>query len=211
MEESKFEYGGLEVVFLKHAGFMVKGSKTIYIDPYDLPKDVEMDAADYIFITHDHFDHRDFDAIKKLSGTNTTVVIPEGCSIGGEATCTLGVGVKQDLDDIFVETVPAYNVGKEFHPKGHNYVGYIINVDGITIYHAGDTDHTSELEGVNADIALIPVGGKFTMDINEAKKAIEKINAKHVIPMHYDTFPDIETDVSKLESEKVTVLKPMFS
>lgn len=211
MEESKFEYGGLEVVFLKHAGFMVKGSKTLYIDPYDLPKDAEMDTADYIFITHDHFDHMDFDAIKKLSGTNTTVVIPQGCSIKGESTCTLGLNEKTKLNDISVETVPAYNVGKEFHPKGHNYVGYIINMDGVTIYHAGDTDHTSELEGVTSDIALIPVGGKFTMDVDEAKNAIEKISAKHVIPMHYDTFPDIETDVSKLESEKVTVLKPLFS
>ncbi len=211
MEESKFEYGGLEVVFLKHAGFMVKGSKTLYIDPYDLPKDVEMDTADYIFITHDHFDHMDFDAIKKLSGTNTTVVIPQGCSIKGETTCTLGLNEKQDLDDVSVETVPAYNVGKEFHPKAHNYVGYVITMDGVTIYHAGDTDHTSELEGVTSDIALIPVGGKFTMNVEDAKSAIEKINARHVIPMHYDTFPDIETDVSKLKSEKVTVLKPMFS
>jgi L-ascorbate metabolism protein UlaG (beta-lactamase superfamily) len=206
---SSFKYGNTEVVFLKHAGFKVKGSKTIYIDPYDIPEGADLEKADYIFVTHDHFDHLDFKAIKKLSTEKTTVVIPQGCSVEGHSTCTLELGRKEKLDGIVVETVPAYNIDKKFHPKGQ-YVGYIIEMDGVRIYHAGDTDYTPEMKNVNADIALIPVGGTYTMDIEDAKKAVSEMNVKHVIPMHYGAIPDTEADVSKLESDKVVVLKPMF-
>ena len=206
---SSFEYKGVEVVFLRHAGFKIKGSKTIYIDPYDIPEDADLEKADYIFITHDHFDHMDFKAIKKLSTPDTTIVTPHSCSVEGFSTCTLQIGQKEKLDSISVETVPAYNINKRFHPKGQ-YVGYIIEMDGVRIYHAGDTDYTPEMKEVSADIALIPVGGTYTMDVEDAKKAVKEMKVNYIIPMHYGVIPDTEADVSKLESDKVVILKPLF-
>lgn len=210
--KSELKYEGVEVVFLKHAGFKVRGSKTIYIDPYDIPEGAEMDKADYVFITHDHFDHMDYKAIRKLATHHTTIVYPEGCAFEGEgyATCTLQPEQKEELDGMTVTTIPAYNLEKDFHPKGI-YVGYIIEMDGVKIYHAGDTDYTPEMKNIDVDIALIPVGGKYTMDVEEAKKALEGINAKYVVPMHYGALPDTQADVSKLESDNVVVLTPTFS
>jgi len=208
--KSDFKYGNVEVVFLKHAGFKVKGSKTVYIDPYDLPEDAELEKADYIFVTHDHFDHLDFKAIRNLSTPDTTVVAPHGCSLEGFLTCSMEPNKKEKLDGITVETVPAYNIGKSFHPKEKEYVGFVIEMDGVRIYHAGDTDFIPEMKNIEVDIALIPVGGTYTMNVDEAKKAIEEIKAKYVIPMHYGVIPDTQADVSRLESDRVVVLKPLF-
>ncbi|AGK61201.1 putative Zn-dependent hydrolases of the beta-lactamase fold protein [Archaeoglobus sulfaticallidus PM70-1] len=202
-----YKYGNVEITFLKHAGFKIKGSKTIYIDPYDLPDGLE--KADYIFVTHDHFDHKDIGSIRRLSKHDTTVVIPSGCLLEGYRTCELDIGEEEDLNGVKVKTVPAYNIDKPFHPKGIG-VGYIIEMDGVRIYHAGDTDFIPEMKDVEADIALIPVGGKYTMDMEQAKKAIEVIKAKVVVPMHYGTLPETKADVEKLKSDRVVVLEPEF-
>lgn len=207
---SEFRYKGVDVVFLKHAGFMIRGSKTVYVDPYDIPQDAELEKADFIFVTHDHFDHLDFRAIRKLSKDNTTVVIPEGCSVEGHATCLLKTGDVEDLDGVKVKSVPAYNIDKEFHPKGGSMSGYIVEMDGVKVYHAGDTDLIPEMKDIEVDIALVPVGGKYTMDVNEAMECINTINAVNVIPMHYGALSDTQADLSKLKSDKVVVLSPMF-
>jgi L-ascorbate metabolism protein UlaG (beta-lactamase superfamily) len=207
---SSFDYRGVEVVFLKHAGFKIKGSKTVYIDPYDLPDYAKLDKADYILVTHDHFDHLDIEAIRKLSKSDTVIVIPSGCIVEGYKTCELDVGGVENFGEIVVRTVPAYNIDKSFHPKGKG-VGYIIEMDGVRIYHAGDTDKIPEMRGLEVDIALIPVGGTYTMNLEEAKKAIEELNARYVIPMHYGALPNTQADVNKLRSDQVVVLEPMFS
>ena len=205
---STFTYKNVEITFLKHAGFKIKGSKVIYIDPYDLP-DVELEKADLVLITHEHFEHKDMDAVKKIRKDDTVVVVPSGCMAEGYRTCELDIGVKEEIDGVLVETVPAYNVNKSFHSKGEG-VGYIVTIDGVRIYHAGDTDFIPEMKDIEVDIALLPVGGTYTMDVEDAKKAIEVIKAKYVIPMHYGVLPETKADLSKLKSDKVVVLEPLF-
>jgi L-ascorbate metabolism protein UlaG (beta-lactamase superfamily) len=193
---------------LKHAGFKIKGNKIVYIDPYDLP-DANLEKADYILVTHEHFDHKDIKSIRKLSDEHTMVVVPTGCIVEGYRTCELEIGVRESFEGISVETVPAYNIDKPFHPKGSG-AGYILEIDGVRIYHAGDTDFIPEMKEIKVDVALIPVGGKYTMDLEQAKRALEEIDAEKVIPMHYGTLPETQADVSKLKSEKVVILEPMF-
>ncbi len=205
---STFKYGDVEITFLKHAGFKIKGSKTIYIDPYDLP-DVELEKADLVLITHEHFDHRDMDSLKKIRKDETIVVLPTGCMAEGYRTCELNLGAKEEVHGVIIETVPAYNVDKAFHKKGDG-VGYIVTIDGVRIYHAGDTDFISEMKDIDVDIALLPVGGTYTMDVEDAKKAMEVIKAKYFIPMHYGVLPETKADLSKLRSENVVILEPLF-
>jgi len=205
---SSYMYKNVEIVFLKHAGFKIKGNKIVYIDPYDLP-DANLEKADYILVTHEHFDHKDIKSIRKLSDEHTMVVVPTGCIVEGYRTCELEIGVRESFEGISVETVPAYNIDKPFHPKGSG-AGYILEIDGVRIYHAGDTDFIPEMKEIKVDVALIPVGGKYTMDLEQAKRALEEIDAEKVIPMHYGTLPETQADVSKLKSEKVVILEPMF-
>ncbi|MBO8182923.1 MAG: MBL fold metallo-hydrolase [Archaeoglobus sp.] len=206
---SRFRYKNVEIVFLKHAGFQIKGSKIVYIDPYDIPKDSGLEKADYVLVTHDHFDHLDLKSIQRLSTPETTVIVPCGCLVEGFRTCELEPGQENKLDGIVVRCVPAYNIGKDFHPPGKG-VGWVLELDGVKIYHAGDTDYIPEMKEVEADVALIPVGGTYTMDIEDAKKAIEELKAEVIIPMHYGTLPETKVDVSVLKSDKVVILEPMF-
>ena len=138
---SSTKIGNVTINWLGHSGFMIKGEgKTIYIDPYVLPENVDFeDLADIILITHEHYDHCNPDAIRKLRKEDTTTLIPENCSLKfrGDArrimegdVLTGGLAIK-DMD---IEVVPAYNINKTNHPKGLG-VGYIIKVEGIRIYH----------------------------------------------------------------------------
>jgi L-ascorbate metabolism protein UlaG (beta-lactamase superfamily) len=206
---STFKYGNVEITFLKHAGFRIKGSKLVYIDPYNIPTNSGLEKADYILATHDHFDHLDVDSIQQLSRADTILILPSGCVVRGYKTCELALNEERDFEGISVKAVPAYNIAKHFHPRDAG-VGWILEIDGVRIYHAGDTDYIPEMREVNTDVALIPVGGTYTMDIEDAKRAIEELVAKVIIPMHYGTLPETKVDVSVLKSEKVVILDPMF-
>jgi L-ascorbate metabolism protein UlaG (beta-lactamase superfamily) len=179
----------MELDFLKwieHAGFLIEvDGKNVYIDPFmvtaNLPK------ADVIFITHSHFDHLSENDIKKLSTAKTQFVVPVEAAgkMSGRKLLAVEPGKSYEVDGIHFSTVPAYNVGREFHPKSTGGVGYIIEVDGMRIYHAGDTDLIDEMKGVDVDIALIPIGGHYTMDVEDAIKATKVIRAKVFAPIHY--------------------------
>jgi L-ascorbate metabolism protein UlaG (beta-lactamase superfamily) len=197
--------GNVTINWLGHSGFMIKGEgKTIYIDPYVLPEKVNFeDMADIILITHEHYDHCNPDSIRKLRKEDTTTLIPEKCSLKfrGDArrimegdVLTGGLAIK-DMD---IEVVPAYNMNKQNHPKGIG-VGYIIKVEGIRIYHAGDTDLIPEMKEITADVALLPIGGTYTMDESEAAEAAAAIAPKIVIPMHYNYLETTRADAEKFK------------
>lgn len=183
----------MEYDFLKwtgHAGFMLEtDGKKIFIDPFRIPNVKE--RADIIFITHSHQDHLSIDDIKKVADQNTTFVAPqEALAKLGEYKKIISVRPqeKKNVLGIQFETIDAYNTDKEkmqFHPHENRWVGYVINIEGKRIYHAGDTDLTEEMKSVNADLALIPVGGKYTMDIEEGLAATKRINARNFAPIHY--------------------------
>ncbi|MEM0353119.1 MAG: MBL fold metallo-hydrolase [Archaeoglobaceae archaeon] len=200
--------GNVEITYLKHAGFKIKGSKVLYIDPYEVPEGLE--KADLILVTHDHFDHLDIKSIKRLSKADTSIVTPKGCFIEGYDTCSLDEGEERIVKDVKIKTVPAYNVNKPFHKKGG--VGYIVEIDGVRIYHAGDTDRIPEMKNIEVDVALLPIGGTYTMNVSEAVEAAWDIKAKVYIPMHYGAIPNTKADPEefRLRVPKAAVLKPLL-
>jgi len=181
----------MEFDFLKwigHASFMIEGEKRIYIDPFKLSK--SFGDADIIFITHSHFDHLSIDDIRKVATKETIVVAPtEAKSKLASFNTFLAEPMKKyNLNGVEFETVNAYNVKKErlnFHPKQNNWLGYIINAGGKRIYHAGDTDFIDEMKSIKCDLALLPIGGTYTMNVEEAIEAAKAIDAKYFAPMHY--------------------------
>jgi L-ascorbate metabolism protein UlaG (beta-lactamase superfamily) len=110
-----------------------------------------------------------------------------------------------------IEAVPAYNVNKNFHPKANGWLGFIVEIEGVRVYHAGDTDFIPEMHGFNADIALLPVSGTYVMTADEAVDAALAIEPSIVIPMHYGSIVGGEHDALKLKtalSEKFQVIMP---
>ncbi|MGM5487824.1 MAG: MBL fold metallo-hydrolase [Nanobdellota archaeon] len=184
----------IDISWLGHAALKIRGEKIIYIDPYQIEGG---EVADIILITHDHFDHCSTEDIAKIRGAHTEVMVTEGCDVKGATI----VGPNQTLerDGISIETVPAYNVNKEFHPKEKNWVGYIITTKEARIYHAGDTDRIPEMDSIKADIVMVPVGGTYTMDAEEAAEAVNAINPEWAIPMHYGTVVGGKHDADDFE------------
>src|SRR5271157_2887685 len=181
----------MDLGFLKwidHAGFVLSaGGKTVYIDPFQV-KDPK--PADIVFITHSHFDHLSMDDIRRLETPKTRFVAPKEAAgkLEGRDILAVEPGKEYDAEGIRFSTVAAYNVRPArllFHPKSKGWVGYVIDADGTKVYHAGDTDLTDEMRTVEADIALIPMGGTYTMGLEEAIEAANAIHAKKVAPMHY--------------------------
>ncbi len=172
--------------WLGHASFRFKDSKgtIIYIDPYKLKDDCK--KADIVLITHDHFDHFSKEDIDKIKKSDTEIFGPVQIKDETELKFNqLKAGEKTIFKGIEIKAVNSYNINKNFHPKESGNLGYIINIDGLTIYHAGDTDYIPEMKEIKTDIALLPIGGTYTMDIQEAIEAVKEIKPFMVIPMHY--------------------------
>ena len=178
----------IEVLY--HSSIRINKGKVIYFDPFKIDKNYN--DADIIFITHDHYDHYSENDIDKVIKDDTILVVPKGL-----LEKLLKRGYKKDniitvepeeigiVEDIRFETIPAYNTNKSFHPKENGWVGYIIELDGVRYYIAGDTDITEENKNVKCDVAFIPVGGTYTMDFKEAAYLINEIKPKIAVPIHY--------------------------
>ncbi|VVB77192.1 Beta-lactamase superfamily domain protein [uncultured archaeon] len=170
---------------------LTANGRTAYIDPFRLRDDNE--RADLIFITHPHYDHLSHEDIDKIADKNTKFVAPKDAKDRlekGDVKEVLYVdpGKSYAYGGLRFRTVPAYNVKPDrlsFHPRAKGWVGYVIEADNAKVYHAGDTDLTPELKGADADIALIPMGGTYTMDVKEAIEAANSMKARKVAPMHY--------------------------
>lgn len=174
---------------LYHSCIKLRGSKILYIDPYGVegtPQD-----ADYIFCTHSHYDHFSPDDIKKVSNEKTLLIIPESAKddainvMGEEKVRLVEPNHYYQVGDILIETKNSYNVGKSYHTKEMNWVGYIINLDGVSYYIAGDTDNIEEIRNIKCDVAFLPIGGTYTMNLEEAAELANTISAKTIIPTHY--------------------------
>ena len=174
-----------------HSSIKLITNKNIYIDPYKINENTN--DADYIFITHEHYDHYDLDSINKIKKNNTKLIVPNSMinKVFGKYNMdnVIGVDSKEtyQIDDLIFETIKSYNIEKTFHPKEKNWVGYIFNIENKKIYIAGDTDITDDNKNIKCDIALLPIGGTYTMNPKEAAILTNMIKPSIVIPIHYGT------------------------
>ncbi len=192
-QDHMFEYQNVKIEALGHAATRIKGSAIIYVDPYDIQQ--EYKDADIVLITHSHYDHCSPDDLSKVTKEETIVIATPDCAEKlSENTQSLGMYESTQEDGVKITAVPAYNIGKKFHPKENNWEGYIIEIDGVKIYQAGDTDRIPEMKEISCDIALLPVGGTYTMDPEEAAGAAADVKAKIAVPIHYGKIVGSEKD-----------------
>ena len=173
----------------------IEGPAVVWFDPFQVRE--ETHDADIILITHDHFDHFDPESICRIMKEDTVFVVPERMADKVRETAggrqVIGMAPHERIEGaplpdtlpVTIETVRAYNPSKPFHPKKDQWVGYILTMDGIRYYVAGDTDANEELKGITCDVALVPIGGKYTMTAGEAAGLINAMRPKTVIPTHY--------------------------
>lgn len=188
-----------DITVLCHSSIKMNKEKVIYIDPFKIDKNYN--DADIIFITHDHYDHYSEDDIDKVKKEDTVIIVPEELltkvlrkGFRQEYIITVEPNQKYMVNGIKFETIPAYNTNKQFHPKENEWVGYIIEIKGIRYYIAGDTDITEENKKVKCDVALVPVGGTYTMDFKEAAYLINEIKPKIAVPIHYGSVVGTNQD-----------------
>jgi L-ascorbate metabolism protein UlaG (beta-lactamase superfamily) len=205
----------LKLKWLGHASWKLKaGGKTIYIDPYEGDYD---EKADIILASHSHTDHCEPSKVKEATGDDTVVIAPADCAEKiGAPVRSLKPGEKAEFGEVTVKAVEAYNVkrfrspGVPFHPKGLG-VGYLIKAEGKKVYHVGDSDYIPEMDELkDVDVLLIPAGGTYTMDAEDAAEATVAINPKIAVPVHiWDTDPgEYKKKVEAASGVKVMILKP---
>ncbi len=182
---------GIEV--LCHSSIRFCRGEIIYFDPFKIEKNYN--DADVIFITHDHYDHYSEEDIDKVVKEDTIIVVPEDLKTKllkkgwkEENIITVRPNESYTVKNIEFKTISAYNVNKQFHPKGNAWVGYLLEIEGVTYYIAGDTDITEENKKVKSDVAFVPVGGTYTMDYKEAAELINEIKPKVTVPTHYGSI-----------------------
>lgn len=183
-----------KIVWLGHDSFRIDAEKTVYIDPYQISSGPE---ADLILITHEHFDHCSPEDVSKIQGPGTVIVTEKDSAkkLSGDVR-VLKPGESLELDGVKIRTVPSYNTDKDFHPRANAWLGFIVEVEGGTIYHAGDTDFIPEMKDFEVDIALLPVSGTYVMTSEQAIKAAIAVNPKLAIPMHYGAIVGDEKDAA---------------
>ena len=172
----------------------IEGTKVLYFDPFKITKDKH--DADIIFITHEHYDHFSPEDIKKISNENTILIAPysmkqivieEVGKIVGETKFAKveDSGTNLMIDSVLIKWVRAYNIDKPFHTKESGWIGYVVTLDGETCFVTGDTDANEDNVNVECDILLVPCGGKYTFNTEEAAEFTYKIRPRKVIPTHY--------------------------
>ncbi len=186
----------------------ITGSKVIYFDPFEVGN--ERHDADIIFVTHEHYDHFDAASIRNVKNDKTVIVAPASMEkvlkkeFSDINTELWEPGTIHEFMGLWIETVPAYNILMPFHTRGSRWQGYLVKMDGVTYYIAGDTDVNEDNRGVRCDVALLPIGGKYTMDKKQAAEFAFSIKPKAVIPTHYGKVvgkPEDGTDFVKLIKE----------
>jgi L-ascorbate metabolism protein UlaG (beta-lactamase superfamily) len=202
--------GEIELKWLGHSGFFIKNSRAIYIDPYNIKEGME--KADIIFITHSHYDHCSVADIGKIVQDGTKIIMTADCQ---SKITRFDVPIKMEvvepgqefeIGDIKVSVLPSYNLDKHFHPIDENWTGYLLKINNVIIYHAGDTDLIPEMQKLTGYkqpgkefVALLPIGGRFTMNPEEAAEAAKLIKPTLAIPMHYGSVVGTNEDAKEFK------------
>ncbi len=192
--------------WLGHDTFRIEGSSIVYFDPWKLPRSAP--PADVILVTHEHYDHFSVKDIEAVSHQGTVLVGPSSVTsalenVKGLSLITIEAGQTVQAGAVTVTAFPAYNTdkfrspGEPFHPRQAGGLGYVIDMDGRRIYHAGDTDRIPEMGAVYCDVAFLPIGGTYTMTVDEAAIACELIHASVAVPMHYGDIVGNRADAAR--------------
>ena len=203
------EFKGVKITWLGHDGFIITNGKTVVVDPFKLER-TPVRKADILLITHEHFDHFSPDDIKRVATNKTIAVAPIICKpelsrlkVGEIKIARPGDKIK--VDNVSIEAVPAYNLnkyrepGKVFHPKEDQKLGYVLEMNGTRVYHAGDTDNIPEMKRIKTDVALLPVSGTYVMTPEEASEAARQVKPSIAVPMHYGKIVGSEKDALKFK------------
>lgn len=187
-----------QIDWLGHASFRLRGEKTVYIDPWKLQS--EPHDADLVLVTHSHYDHLSAEDIAKVSHEETIVVGPASDKeeLAGLKAELMQPGDRNTFAGINLQAVRAYNIDKKFHPREKDWLGYVIDFEGVRVYHTGDTDLIDEMNGLACDIALLPVSGTYVMTADEAVDAARRTGAKLAVPMHWGDIVGGRDDAEKL-------------
>jgi len=211
----------MEITFLGHSAVKLKGTRTVFLDPFLSGNPAaaitvkEIREADVVAVTHDHGDHLgDAFAIVRKTGAvlvaiNELAVDAQSLGLAAEG---MNFGGTVEVRGVKVHMVPAWHSAK----KG-TAAGLVIEFDGRRLYHAGDTGLTYDLkligEFFEPDLSFIPIGDRYTMGLPSAVKAVEFTRSRRVVPIHYGTFPNIQADAGEFkrlvgDRAEVIILKP---
>ena len=201
----------VEIKWINHASFRLSSQEgVLYVDPWKLP-DAPHDA-DVVFVSHSHHDHMSQEDIEKVSKDDTAIVGPGETAGKLNSRNAVDPGQRITIKGITVEAVAAYNVGKAYHPKENQWTGAVFVMDGKRIYYAGDTDLIPEMSELSdIDVAMLPVGGTYTLDAAAAAKACERIGCKAAIPYHWGDIVGSQKDADEFAENApchVHVLRP---
>ena len=201
----------VEIKWIGHASFRIAGAgNVVYIDPWKVPG--QPHDADVVFVSHDHYDHCSPEDVAKVSKDDTAIVAPADTIRKLRAANAVTPGQDITIKDVTIEAVAAYNVGKAFHPKGNHWCGAVITLGGKRIYYAGDTDLIAEMSDLkDVDVALLPVGGTYTLDAAEAARACQAVGCKMAIPYHWGDIVGSVADAERFAAAagcEVQVLQP---
>ena len=201
---SKELLDGININF--HASIRIqKNNLILYFDPYKIT--TKNNDADYVFITHGHYDHFSVVDIKKVVNDKTKFIAPLDMK---EELINLDIlesdmilvepGTTYKLDDISFDTIASYNINKDYHKKEYNWVGYNVLLDSNKYYVIGDSDFIPEMNSVDVDVLFVPVGGTYTMNYNEAALLTNKLKPKYAIPIHYGEVGNVSDARNFIES-----------
>ena len=183
----------------------------VHVDPWGVPEDAR---ADYVLLTHPHYDNFSEVDIERLRGPGTVLVAPASMKKQlAEADHLMRPGDLLQLRGIDVLAVPAYNREKKFHPPENGWLGYVFTLGGVTYYHAGDTDFLPSMNGIRCDVAFLPCDGHYTMGPEEAADTARAVDARRVVPIHWGdasesgSRDDAERLAELLGDDVVTILE----
>ena len=205
----------LDITRIAHSCFKIitRNQKIIYFDPFQIQSG---EKADYIFISHEHYDHCSVADIRKIIKDTTIIVTVPDCQskLSGmpvKEVKLVNPGDKFSLIHFDVYVTPAYNLNKQFHMRENSWVGFVLKIDGKTIYHIGDSDVVPEMKDYKGlDVIFVPVSGQTVMNASEAAQLVNFLKPKTAIPMHYGailgTQQDAETFKSLVQGVNVVIL-----